>query len=278
MWASRGSRRGAVDSHDLGALRFAALRTRILRVGLVVAALALLAGAAASAQSFDTRERGLLPSGSTGIVVLDLSLSIANEDYRTVRSAVSRLIAEDAPIGLVVFSDVPYELLPPGTPASEMRPMLRLLVPPRLGPIVNPWSQAFRAGTRISAALALAKELLERDGVSNGSVFLVSDLETAPDDIPQLVRTIDDLRRSSIDLRVFPIGASSEASALFGGLLGEKAFAAPASPSDPTPIPSEARSRAPAALLVLGGLLFLALALHERFGGRLALPHLERGA
>jgi hypothetical protein len=28
-------------------------------------------------------------------------------------------------------------------------------------------------------------------------------------------------------------------------------------------------------LLVLGGLLFLALALHERLGGRLGLPRLE---
>jgi hypothetical protein len=28
----------------------------------------------------------------------------------------------------------------------------------------------------------------------------------------------------------------------------------------------------PVALLVLGGLVFLALALHERYGGRLSLP------
>lgn len=154
--------------------------------------------------------------------------------------------------------------------------MLRLLVPPRLGPIVNPWSQAFRAGTRISAALALAKDLLERDGVANGSVFLVSDLETAPDDIPQLARTIDDLRRSSIDLRVFPLGPSSEALELFQGLLEEDAFTAPSSSADPTPVPSEARSRVPVALLALGALLFVVLALHERFAGRLGFPRVEQ--
>ena len=276
MWSRLRRPAVAVDSHDARALRAAAIRTRIVRVGLVAAALALLTGAAASARSFETRERGLLPDGSTGVVVLDLSLSIANEDYRTVRAAVRRLIVEDAPIGLVVFSDVPYELLPPGTPASEMRPMLRLLVPPRLGAIVNPWSQTFRSGTRVSAALALAKDVLERDGVTNGSVFLVSDLETAPDDVPQLARTIEDLVESSIDLRVFALGPSSESLALFQGLLEEDAFAAPSSSNDPTPVPSEARSRVPVALLLLGALLFVALALHERFAGRLAFPRPER--
>ena len=67
------------------------------------------------------------------MVVVDLSLSIADEDYHTVRRAFRRLVAENASIGLVVFSDVPYELLPPGTPASELEPMLRLLVPPGSG-------------------------------------------------------------------------------------------------------------------------------------------------
>ena len=78
------------------------------------------------------------------------------------RTAFKRLIADNASIGLVVFSDVPYELLPPGTPASELRPMLRLLVPPRLGPPVNPWSITFRAGTKVSAALQLARDMLRR--------------------------------------------------------------------------------------------------------------------
>jgi hypothetical protein len=32
------------------------------------------------------------------------------------------------------------------------------------------------------------------------------------------------------------------------------------------------------ALLVVGGLLFLTLAFHERFGGRLSLPRAERAA
>ena len=274
MWSRR---RSGISSHDVAALRGPVRRTIGIRLVLVIGALVLLAAAAASASNLETRERGLLPSGSTGVVVLDLSLSIADEDYLAVRRALRRLVADDAPIGLVVFSDVAYELLPPGTPASELRPMLRLLVPPALGPPVNPWSQTFRAGTRISSALALAQEMLERDGVENGSILLVSDLETAPDDVPQLARTIAGLQRSSISLRVVPLAPSSDARLIFRGLLDEDAFAVPfGSDTDRLPLSSEARSRLPIGLFVLGGLLFVALAAHERFGGRLALPRPRR--
>jgi hypothetical protein len=211
------------------------------------------------------------------VVVLDLSLSIADEDYRAVRGALRALIREDAPVGLVVFSDIPYELLPPGTPASEMRPMLRLLVPSALGRTpVNPWTQTFRGGTRISAALELARSMLVRDKVPRGSILLVSDLETAPDDVPALARTVDALRRSSIQLRVVGLSASSDARRIFEGLLEEKEFAVPSGPPGEASRTSEAAERVPVELLVLGCLFFLALAGHERFGARLALARAER--
>jgi hypothetical protein len=245
---------------------------------LVLAAVALLAAAAASASDLESRERGLLPNGTVGVVVVDLSLSIASEDYQSVRAAVRRVIDVNAPLGLVVFSDVAYELLPPGTPAVEMRPMLRLLVPPRFGPAINPWTETFRAGTRISTALDLAREMLERDEVENGSILLVSDLETAPDDVPALARTVQGIRDSDIELKVVAIAPSSDAVAIFGGLLQKDAFAAPLDGEDPLPPASDVRSELPTALLLLGALVFLALALHERFGGRLALPRPRRAA
>ena len=68
--------------------------------------------------------------------------------------------------GLVVFSDTAYELLPPGTPGRELLPILRYLKATGTGgqlPI-NPW-QDFRAGTRISAGLATARQALEREHV-----------------------------------------------------------------------------------------------------------------
>jgi hypothetical protein len=264
-------RRTAIDTPDAGAFRRPARRARVLRLTFAGAALALVVAAAATARGLDTREEGLLPSGTTGVVVVDLSLSIADEDYNALRRALRRLIAEDASIGLVVFSDVAYELLPPGTPASELQPMLRLLIPPRLGTPVNPWTQTFRAGTRISRALELARGMLERDNVRAGSILLVSDLETAPDDVPAVARTVDALRRSSIELRVFPLSASSDARVLFEGFLDEEAFAAPEGEREEAVSETSVENRLPLMLLLLGVLFFLALTALERFGAGLAV-------
>ena len=101
------------------------LRAGALRVVLAGGAVALLGAAAASARGLDVRERSFLPPGSTGVIVIDVSLSIAEANYVDVRRTLRQLIRIDAPIGLVFFSDVPYELLPPGTPASELEPLLR---------------------------------------------------------------------------------------------------------------------------------------------------------
>jgi hypothetical protein len=217
----------------------------------------------------------LLPSDSTGIVVLDLSLSIAERNYGVVRGTIRKLIGSgDAPIGLVIFSDVPYELLPPGTPASELRPLLRLLEPRVTGVPVNPWWQQFRAGTRISAALRLASDMLERDHVTNGSILLVSDLETAPEDVPVLTRELQSLRRKRITVRVVPISPSSDGVLVVTRVLGRKAFVASpeAAAGDPRRIGGNAVDDLPVTLLVLAGILFAVLALHEGFAGRLSVP------
>jgi hypothetical protein len=243
----------------------------------------LLLSTAAAAGRLETREKGFLPNDTTGLVVIDLSLSIDDDGYHEVRRVLNGLIEDDARIGLVVFSDVAYELLPPGTPASHLRPMLRLLVPPRLGSPVNPWTGTFRAGTRISTALELAQSILERDDVGNASILLVSDLETAPDDVPALVQTVDTIRRSDIAFRVVGLAPSSDARTIFGGLLqrGEFEVASGGSFEEQEANSTDASSDLPLALVVLGGLFFLALAAHERFAGRLVLPstaHRRRAA
>lgn len=266
-------RRQAVSSYDLQALRWARRRALALRIVLGGSALALLGAAAASARGLDVRERSFLPPGSTGVVVLDLSLSIAETNYVDVRRAVRQLVKADAPVGLVIFSDVAYELLPPGTPASELEPLLRLLQPPASGPPVNPWWSTFRAGTRISTALDLAGEMLERDEVRDGFVVLVSDLETAPEDVQAMARTVQALQRAGIDVRVVPISPSSDGLTLFQGLLGPKAFSSlPGSSGEERRFESAIGAGAPTGLLALGALLFAVLALHEGFAGRLALP------
>ena len=157
--------------------------------------------------------------------------------------------------------------------------MLRLLVPQELGRApVNPWTQTFRGGTRISAALDLARAMLERDGVERGSILLVSDLETAPDDVPALARTVQALRVSSIELRAVGLAPSSDARLIFSGLLERNQFEAPTAAEEEFLSSSEATSRVPETLLVLGLLFFVALGAHERFGGRLGLGRAQGGA
>ena len=266
----------AVDSHDVAGLRGVVRRTGVIRLVLAAAALALVLTAAATARNPRTSEQTLVPPDRIGVVVLDLSLSITDDDYATIRNTLRRLVAENASIGLAVFSDAPYELLPPGTSAKELQPILRLLVAPHLGPVRNPWTQTFRAGTRISSALDLAKSMLDRDQVANGSILLVSDLETAPDDVPALARTIDNIERAGIKLRVVPLAPSSDAVKLFSGLLEKDAVGALTHVTQSTkPDASATGVKTPFVFLILGLLVFLALAAHERFAGRIALPRRE---
>lgn len=269
--------RAAIDTYDTRALRRSSLRTRLIRVVLAAAALASVLAAAAAARGADPRVRSVLPTGSTGVVVLDLSLSIRDVDYRRLRGAVRHLIAADAPVGLIVFSDAPYELLPPGTPAHELQPILRLLTPPERGQPVNPWSDAFRGGTRISSALLLAKEMLDRDHVRDGSVLLISDLETAPEDVEALLQSLRMLRADGIPVRIVTLSAGREARQTVEAVAGPDAFAPP---SAYTGDPGERRPLSgggvlPRGLILLGAACLALLGIHERFAGRLGLPRLE---
>lgn len=266
----------AIDSRDARSFGAPAVRTVLLRVALGAAAVALLVAATDYARGLDPRDRGLLQEG-TGVVVVDLSLSIEDDTSGAVRRALQRLMRADAPIGLVVFSDVPYELLPPGSPPAELKGLVRMLTPVAGGPVVNPWSDEFRGGTRISTALQLAKEMLEGDRVKNGSILLISDLETAPDDVPALARVLRSLRQADLPVHLVTLGPSSDSRLLFGEILGQQAFE-PLPRRDETgaETPVERRRPLPRGLLVLGGLFLVALAAHERFAGRLALPAAQR--
>lgn len=269
-------RPAAIDSREARSFGAPAVRTLLLRVVLAVAAVALLAAATESARGLDPRDRGLLQEG-TGVVVVDLSLSIADDTSGAVRRALQRLMRADAPIGLVVFSDVAYELLPPGTPPAELKGLVRMLTPVAGGPVINPWSDEFRGGTRISTAMQLAKEMLEGDRVKNGSILLISDLETAPDDVPALARVLRSLRQADLPVHLVTLGPSSDSRLLFGEILGRQAFEPlPRRDRSGEEIPVQAGRPLPRGLLLLGALVLVALAAHERFAGRLALPRTER--
>ena len=268
------ARTPAVESPDAGRFRMASVRTRAFRVVLAAAALVLLALAAWSTRGVDPGKPGLLP-GSSGVVVIDLSLSISDDDYKAIRRAVGQLIDNDSSVGLEIFSDVSYELFPPGTPASELRPLLRYLKPRGSAAPVNPWSGSFRAGTRISSALERARDMLVRDQVANGSILLLSDLITAPEDVPQLVRVLQQLRRESIAVRVVPLSPLQDGRTIFEGLLGKSALVEPTEIEEPQPVWSGAQVGMDTGLLLFGALLLAVLAAHEHFAGRLGLPRVH---
>lgn len=268
------NRTRSIPTPDAAALRGARLRTGAVRIVLVALACGLLGAAFLSARSLEPRSSELTPGGRSGVVVIDLSLSIVSRDYAQVRGVLERLIRADNPMGLVVFSDTAYELLPPRTPAKELRPLLRFFtvrggeLPP------NPWTPSFQAGTRISSALQLAQDMLVRDRVAPASILLISDLESAPSDFGPLGQVLSRIEQTSTTVRVVPLSSSSDSIAFFGRLLGNDAFVNPVEPNaGAVPLLDVALSgESPRWLLLAAALCLVALAAHERFAGRLLLP------
>jgi hypothetical protein len=263
-----------IPSSDAAALRRARIRTGALRAVLVALACLLVGAAYLCARGLESRSSELVPGGRSGVVVIDLSLSIVERDYAEVSSVLERLIRAGNPTGLVVFSDVSYELLPPRTPAKELKPLLRFFTP-RGGRLPqNPWTPNFQAGTRISEALDLAHSMLRRDRVSPASILLISDLETAPTDYSTLGRSLRRLADSDVTLRVAALSPSSDALSFFGGILGQDVFVDLVEPrsGETAPLEVSLRGDTPILLLLASGLALLVLAAHEILSGRLALP------
>jgi len=196
----------AIPLSELGAFSARARRTLAVRVVLAAA----LAGALSAVYfgSHETKKGGaLLPSGRSTVVAIDLSWSVSYDSYRLIEQTLRDLADSRRRLGLVLFSDVAYEALPPGTAASELRPYLRFF---RKRGTPNPWADAFAGGTRIWTALDLARRMLHRDGIANGSVVLVSDLSDAPNDRAELAQTLVSYAHDSIPIKIVALDPTPE--------------------------------------------------------------------
>jgi hypothetical protein len=248
-----------------------ARRTTFLRAALALALLVALAAVVLVARSIDPRHAPLVPSGTTGMLVLDLSASVYEDAFgQTIR----KLARSGERTGVVAFSDAAYELLPPGSPARELLPLLRFFRPEAAsasGELPNdPWKD-FRAGTRISQGLRVAHETLLREGASNGSIVLVSDLEILPDEVVRLSDEAADLRRDGIGLRIVPLFPTPAKYARIRQIVGDSSFLRESSAASPVAAP-EGRSLRHALpwTFVLAALAFvLLLAANERLLSRL---------
>jgi von Willebrand factor type A domain len=211
---------GSLPLADAHALWPFARRTRLVRVGLGIALLALFAATVFSAFNLHTRATSYFAAGGRGILVLDLSASVDPRANERLRTLVRTLANSDQRLGLVVFEEQTYELLPPGTRGDEIRPMLRFFG--TSSPSVTretPWTVSFLGGTNIGPGLRLARQAAERNGA--GSVLLVSDLQDSTSDLPLLADEIGAYRTEGIRLRVLPMFPPPSALALFTSLAGK---------------------------------------------------------
>jgi hypothetical protein len=289
----------ALPTVDLAALARTVRRTLLVRAALVLAMAVALAVGVSSARAPEVRSIDLLPSGTSGVVVLDASASVEGSSRiadllpdlyespaRRIDAALGALMERDEPVGLVLFSDVAYELLPPRSPAHALAPVRRFFgrapeATEAVGrpPLENPWTQSFSGGTQVSTGLAEALEILERDGIANGSILLLSDLD-APDD-RELGRVLERIRDSGVALRIVALADDQDREQLYARALGDGVFVDADElerPSPGTARPEAESARAasfPGAVVLAGAALLLLLALHERLLVRLPMPRRE---
>jgi hypothetical protein len=256
---------------------FAQILVALVLIGFVVAASQTDRGNAAAA-------RGLLSGAAGGMLVLDVSRSIKAEGNRTIAGVLQQLIAAHARIGLVAFSDIAYELLPPGSPSSELRSLLPYFSPGQTLPKPgsdsippNPWSAEFSGGTQISSGLAVAHAALVRAGQPKGQILLVSDLDTAPDDVPRVALTFNQFRNQGVPFRIVAVTPRADNLALFQNLAGKQAFTNPVARTGSALGATEGsqRSHTPWTLIAFALLVLTALAVNEHWCGRLPVPRTQ---
>lgn len=242
-----------------------ARRTALIRGALAVALVVLVLGIAAAARHPGVRQPSSLPVRSGDMIVLDLSASISSDTFSRIGETLRKLVATGGRYGLVVFSGVAYEALPPGTPASALRPLIPYFtVPPGAAAALptNPWTLSFSRGTRISAGLDLAHRILIADHLPRAHVVLISDLADDPLDIQRLNQVvISEYGHGRTSLGVVALNATPGDEAFFARVAGAAITDARAAPAKPSPPPAVPPSALPIALVVaiLATLLLLAV-------------------
>jgi hypothetical protein len=205
-----------------------------------------------------------------------MSASISGPIYARVATTLKGIVAANQGIGLVMFSDTAYELLPPNSPPTALSQFIPFFVPttyshgnPIFAP--SPWDQ-FSGGTRISAGLVAAQQALRAAGVAHGAILIVSDLDDSAGDQPALVTEALALKRAHIPVRIVPLFADPTNKRFFATLFGNHAFVAPSAFRHTAKQRQEPiAASVPWGLLALGLLLVLFLAGNERLNGRLEI-------
>ncbi len=268
-------------------------RTRRLRIALAASAVGLMLAAFGLARDLHALPTSYFATGSGGIVVLDLSTSVDAQKSQRAFRVLESLAETEGRVGLVVFSDSAYEMLPPDTRSEELRPLLRFFeqAPAGFGgprgfggrrrgsPGPNPaqpreespWSLTFRGGTRISTGLAEARQVIAREGDRSLSVLLLSDLDDSGFDTAALTEELTTYEREGIRLRVVPLFPAPEDRRLFAGIAGRNALVGRPELLRNTTVRERLTlvGSSPWGLVLVGAGLLGLLALNERWCARL---------
>jgi hypothetical protein len=265
-------------------------RTRLVRVLLAACALGLLLAAFLASRDLHALPTSYFASGSGGVVVLDLSTSVDAQKSQRVQRVLRSLAETEGRVGLVVFSDSAYEMLPPDTRSEELRPLLRFFDPgpggfrgprsrrgtdrsetPTRRREESPWSLTFRGGTRISTGLAEARAVIDREGNRELSVLLLSDLDDSGFDTSALIEELVTYERNGIELRVIPLFPAQEDRDLFARIANESIFVERAELLRNTTVRETLTlvGSSPWWLAAVGAALLALLALNERWCTRL---------
>jgi hypothetical protein len=266
---------GRVPLADLSRLQPAAQRTSVVRVFLAAALAATFVLLFLTARSAGAGRAAVFPKGvHTGVVALDMSASISGPTYARVATTLRGIVNANHSVGLVMFSDTAYELLPPNSPPGALAQFIPYYVPKRYyggAPVFSqtPWD-TFMGGTRVGTGLEMARVALRRAGVAHGAILLVSDLDDSNGDQSLLEQEAATLHAQHIPVRIVPLFATIRDVDLFTALFGQSSMV------DPSVFTHTAKREAasvaasqPWAVLLLGGALVLLLAGNERWNGRL---------
>ena len=258
---------------DAVELRRRARPARLLTALLAAAAIGCCVAALLVARSPRTTTLVPLSRNASAVLVLDLSASVSGDTFSRIAATLRTLSASRGRFALVVFSDLAYEALPPGTPAVDLKPLIRYFTIPRqrgsqVAPEfpTNPWSNNFTVGTSISSGMQLALQIALAQK-RPPTVVLVSDLNDDPADLPALAGVLSDDRRDKVPVRIVGLNPAPEDVAFFATALGPSAHVifAPtvdqAAPRQATPFPW--------ALVALALAAAVTLALHEGWAPKL---------
>jgi hypothetical protein len=217
-----------------------AARARLVAAALAAAALAVVAGSSIAAPRSQPQPIAL--GAGTTMLVVDLSGSIGPPQYTTIRKTLFALGAQrNRHAGLVFFSDSAAEVLPPETPAAELRDVARFFGPPKqppldggagtpsasytgvtLGDASNPWMDAFDGGTSIYRGLDVARTTLERVHARGGQIVLISDLADGGD--PRTRAALLRIAAAQIQLRVVGLQPTPQAKLPYLQVFGPQVF------------------------------------------------------